>query len=63
MIWLPFPAEWNSGPEAALDLLLGTWLGACGVASLPAETARERLIAALLAQLEATTPSDRGAAR
>ncbi len=52
VIWLPLPAEWNSGPEAALDLLLGTWLGVCGVASLPAETARERLIAALLAQLK-----------
>lgn len=52
VIWLPFPAEWNSDPEAALDLLLGTWLGACGVASLPVETARERLIAALLAQLK-----------
>ena len=52
VIWLPFPAEWNSGPEAALDLLLGTWLGACGVASLPVETARERLIATLLAQLK-----------
>ncbi len=52
VIWLPFPAEWNSGPEAALDMLLRTWLGTCGVASFPAEAARERLIAALLAHLK-----------
>ncbi len=52
VIWLSFPTEWNSGPEAALDLLLGTWLGVCGVASLPVETPRERLIAALLAHLK-----------
>lgn len=52
VIWLPFPTEWSSGPEAALDLLLGTWLGVCGVASFAAETARERLIAALLTHLK-----------
>lgn len=52
VIWLPFPADWNSGPEAALDLLLGTWLGACSATSLPAETAREQLIAALLTHLK-----------
>ena len=52
VIWLPLPAaEWRSGPEAALDVLLGTWLGASGVELSPSETTREQLMAALLAHL------------
>ncbi len=52
VIWLPLPTDWHSGSEAALDLLLGAWLGVCGDASLAPETPRERLIAALLAHLK-----------
>ena len=52
VVWLTLPADWSSGPETALDLLLGTWLGACGLAPFPAETARERLMAVLLAHLK-----------
>ncbi len=53
MIWLPLPAaEWNGGPEAALDIVLGTVLSECGLTPFPAEAPRERLISALLAHLK-----------
>jgi tetratricopeptide (TPR) repeat protein len=52
VIWLPFPAaEWSNGPEATLDVLLGTLLSECGIAPFPSEAPRERLIAALLTHL------------
>jgi tetratricopeptide (TPR) repeat protein len=50
--WLPFPAaEWSNGPEAALDVLLGTLLSECGIAPFPSEAPRSRLIAAFLTHL------------
>jgi hypothetical protein len=53
VIWLPFPAaEATGGPEAALDVLLGTLLSACGITPLPAEAPRFQRIAALLSHLE-----------
>lgn len=54
VIWLPLPAtEGSSGPETALDVLLGTWLGASGTdpLALASETTREHLIEAVLAHL------------
>jgi hypothetical protein len=52
VIWLPLPAaEWSSGPEAALDVLLGTWFSAFGTETTPAETTREQLVEDLLAHL------------
>jgi tetratricopeptide (TPR) repeat protein len=52
VIWLPFPAaEWSNGPEAALDVLLGTLLSECGIAPFPSEAPRSRLIAAFLTHL------------
>jgi tetratricopeptide (TPR) repeat protein len=53
VIWLPFSAaEWTSSPEVALDVLLATLLSACGVAPMPSEVPRERLMAAFLAHLK-----------
>ncbi|HJT59809.1 MAG TPA: AAA family ATPase [Ktedonobacteraceae bacterium] len=53
VIWLPFSAaERTSGPEVALDVLLATLLSACGVAPMPSEVPRERLMAAFLASLK-----------
>jgi tetratricopeptide (TPR) repeat protein len=52
VIWLPFPtAEWSNGPEAALDVLLGTLLSECEIAPFPSEAPRSRLIAAFLTHL------------
>jgi tetratricopeptide (TPR) repeat protein/DNA-binding SARP family transcriptional activator len=52
VIWLSLPtAEWSSGPETTLDVLLGTLVSECGIASFPSEAPRERLIAAFLAHL------------
>jgi tetratricopeptide (TPR) repeat protein len=52
VIWLPLAApEGRGGPEAALDVLLGTLLHVCGCAPVPSEVARERLIADFLASL------------
>ena len=53
VIWLPFPAaEATGGPEAALDVLLGTLLSDCGIAPLPAEAPRSQRLAALLTHLK-----------
>jgi tetratricopeptide (TPR) repeat protein len=53
VIWLSLPtAEWSSGPETTLDVLLRTLLGECGIASFPTDAPRERIIAAFLAHLK-----------
>lgn len=52
VIWLPFPGvEQSGGPEAALDILLGTWLGVSDSERLRPEMTREQLVVNLLRHL------------
>lgn len=52
VIWLPFPAaEWSNGPEATLDVLLGTLLSECDIGPFSSDAPRSRLITALLTHL------------
>jgi tetratricopeptide (TPR) repeat protein len=53
VIWLPLrAAEATGGPEAALDVFLGTVLSECGMVPFPSETPRSKLISAWLTHLE-----------